>query len=268
MEPKRSKEASGGSGRPRGRVFAFPPSPQRGVALYLQVADQLRGRIDSGELAPGDQLPPEVELADGFGVSRHTVRQALRHLRDRGYLASRQGKGSTVRDRKRGLQVNPVIGSINDLVQFASETVLKPVSVVEEPAGAEVAELLDLEPERSRVVRINGLRCERDGAVFGYTKVYVPVELAKGLRAETIHSVPIYAQVERNSGIEVAGVEQRISAGGADEELVEHLGLEPHEPVLKISRLYYATGGAPVEFAESFHPPSAFEYVIHLRKGF
>lgn len=266
MESRRSKGTSGGSGR--GRIFPFPLSPQRGVALYLQVADGLRGRIESGELAPGDQLPPEVELAEGFGVSRHTVRQALRHLRDRGYLSSRQGKGSTVRDRKRGLQVNPVIGSINDLVQFASETVLKPVSVAEETASDEVAEQLDLESGISRVLRVNALRCERDGAVFGYTKVYVPVDFAKGLRAETIHSVPIYAQVERNSGIEVAGVEQRISADGADEELAAHLGLRLHEPVLKISRLYYATGGAPVEFAQSFHPPFAFEYVIHLRKGF
>ena len=169
MEFRRSKGTSDGSERAKGRVFPFPPSPQRGVALYLQIADQLRSRIDSGELAPGDQLPPEVELAEGFGVSRHTVRQALRHLRDRGYLASRQGKGSTVRDRRRGLRVNPVIGSINDLVQFASETVLKPVSFAEEPARGEVAELIDLVPESSRVLRVNALRCDRDVAALGDT---------------------------------------------------------------------------------------------------
>ena len=42
--------------------------------------------------------------------------------------------------------MNPVIGSINDLLQFASETVLKPVSVASEPASGGLAELLNLEP--------------------------------------------------------------------------------------------------------------------------
>lgn len=47
---------------------------------YAQVAAQLRDLVVTGKLGPGDQLPAENELAAGFGVSRSTVREALRSL--------------------------------------------------------------------------------------------------------------------------------------------------------------------------------------------
>jgi len=233
--------------------------------MYLQVADYLRGRIESGRLSPGDQLPPETKLAQSFHVSRHTIREALRYLKARGYIESRQGKGSVVRDRRRSLRVNPVIGSINDLLQFASETVLKPVSVASEPARSGLAELLNLEPGDD-VLHISALRCDENDVVFGYTDVYKPTIFAEDLNPETIHNVPIYAQIECNTGIEVVGVEQRITAVGPNESLVKHLGLKRGEPVLRITRLYYEESRRPVEFAESFHHSSVYEFLIHLRK--
>jgi DNA-binding GntR family transcriptional regulator len=198
--------------------------------MYLQVADYLRGSIESGKLSPGDQLPPETKLAQSFHVSRHTIREALRYLKARGYIESRPGKGSVVRDRRRSLRVNPVIGSINDLLH------------------------------------ISALRCDENDVVFGYTDVYIPTIFAEDLNPETIHNVPIYAQIECNTGIEVVGVEQRITAVGPNESLVKHLGLKRGEPVLRITRLYYEESRRPVEFAESFHHSSVYEYLIHLRK--
>lgn len=244
---------------------SVPRLPQKGVALYLQIADYLRGSIEAGKLLSGEQLPPETELAQSFHVSRHTIREALRYLKTRGYVESRQGKGNVVRDRKRSLRVNPVLGSINDVLQFASETVLKPLHVASEPVAGEVAEFLNLEPGAS-VLRIDALRCDENDVAFGYTSVYVPTIFAQGLSSETIHNVPIYAQIERNTGIEVVGIEQRITSVSASEELAWRLDLKPGETAMRITRLYYDEGGRAVEFAESFHPSSSYEYMIHLRK--
>jgi DNA-binding GntR family transcriptional regulator len=64
--------------------------------LYRRVVDALREDIVSGRSAVGDRLPTEDALCRRFGVSRHTVREAFRALREEGLVASRQGAGSTV----------------------------------------------------------------------------------------------------------------------------------------------------------------------------
>lgn len=58
---------------------------------YQQVADQLRELVVRGELGPGDRLPSEIELANMFGVSRSTVREALRALTSRDLLVTVRG---------------------------------------------------------------------------------------------------------------------------------------------------------------------------------
>lgn len=58
---------------------------------YRQVADQLRTLILQGQLGPGDRLPNEVELSEKFGVSRSTVREALRSLASQSLLTTQRG---------------------------------------------------------------------------------------------------------------------------------------------------------------------------------
>lgn len=64
---------------------------QRIRKAYEQVADQLLAMITAGELKPGDRLPSEAELAADFGVSRTTVREALRILATRNLIHTRKG---------------------------------------------------------------------------------------------------------------------------------------------------------------------------------
>ena len=71
-------------------------SVQRVQSSYIQVADQLRELIIRGDLAPGHRLPPEAELAPLFGVSRLTVREALRILATDGLVITKRGvRGGT-----------------------------------------------------------------------------------------------------------------------------------------------------------------------------
>ena len=64
---------------------------ERVQPAYRQVADQLRSLIVGGQLAPGDRLPSEAELSDLFGVSRSTVREALRALSSRDLVITTRG---------------------------------------------------------------------------------------------------------------------------------------------------------------------------------
>lgn len=66
-------------------------------ALYLQLVTHFRDQIASGALAPGSQLPTEIELTEQFGVSRNTIRQAMNTLVHEGLLERTQGRGTFVR---------------------------------------------------------------------------------------------------------------------------------------------------------------------------
>ena len=68
--------------------------------IYRQIAEELRRRIESGELPPGSQLPTELELREMFdNASRNTVRDAIRSLVTRGLVVTRPGHGTFVVER-------------------------------------------------------------------------------------------------------------------------------------------------------------------------
>ncbi len=61
--------------------------------VSLDIISQIRGAILNGTLNPGDRLPPEKELVSNFGVSKHTLREAMRALEVMGFLEVRKGAG-------------------------------------------------------------------------------------------------------------------------------------------------------------------------------
>jgi GntR family transcriptional regulator len=64
--------------------------------LYRQIAEDLRERIESGKLQPGQQLQTELELRERYGASRNTVRDAIKWLSTRGLVETRPGQGTFV----------------------------------------------------------------------------------------------------------------------------------------------------------------------------
>ena len=62
--------------------------------MYRQITDDLRLKIESGEVAPGAQLPTEAELMDRYRASRNAIRDAIKLLRTRGLVETRPGQGA------------------------------------------------------------------------------------------------------------------------------------------------------------------------------
>lgn len=97
---------------------------------YQQVADQLRDMIVGGTLGPGERLPVESDLAQMFGVSRSTVREALRVLSSRGLVITSRGVGG-------GTSVaRPEPSSISDLLEAG-------FGLMTQAEGLTVGQLLD-----------------------------------------------------------------------------------------------------------------------------
>src|SRR5947209_13821202 len=87
---------------------------------YLQIARTLRKEIVDGVYPVGSQLPTEHQLCERFSVSRYTVREALRRLRDDNLVASRPRSGTLVVPRPSSDSYVQDVVSINDLLAFAT----------------------------------------------------------------------------------------------------------------------------------------------------
>jgi DNA-binding GntR family transcriptional regulator len=76
--------------------------------LYKQIASDLQQKIQSGELAPGEQIPREEALREEYGASRNTIRDAIRWPTSRGLVENKPGKGTYVLRGHRPFVTTPV----------------------------------------------------------------------------------------------------------------------------------------------------------------
>lgn len=78
--------------------------------LYQQIADDLRAKIEAGNVERGSQLPTEQELRDQYRASRNTIRDAIRLLVNVGLVETRPGQGTFVTPK-----LNPIISNLTDI---------------------------------------------------------------------------------------------------------------------------------------------------------
>ncbi|WP_231493493.1 FadR/GntR family transcriptional regulator [Alicyclobacillus macrosporangiidus] len=82
------------------------------LKLYHRIANAIRSQIEQGLLRPGDRLPPLGELAEQFGCSRATVREALSALRGQGLIEFRHGDGTFVRTASVEMWMEPLDAAV------------------------------------------------------------------------------------------------------------------------------------------------------------
>jgi GntR family transcriptional regulator len=74
----------------------FPPNPSSGVAIYVQLMEQVKHNIETGALRPGDQLPGIRPLAEELVINPNTVAKVYRELEHEGVIELRHGAGAFV----------------------------------------------------------------------------------------------------------------------------------------------------------------------------
>lgn len=128
----------------------IPYVPVQSSRLYEEVAAQIRERIVHGDLQPGDRLPPEIELAQEFGVSRPVIREAIHYLQAHGLVMVRHGSGVYVCQPS----IEGFVESFSTLLQLAEASVLS-VHEVREILEVEIA---GLAAERATAEDVEALR--------------------------------------------------------------------------------------------------------------
>ena len=231
---------------------------------YQRVADDLTKRIGSGKYPVGGYLPTEMELCRQYGISRHTVREALRQLRDAGLISRRRRIGTEVVARMPKASYRQPTNSISDLLQYAEETQLSILETKPIVCDAALAEMLECR-EGAKWLRVNSLRAvPGDARPVCMTTAYLDLrlpDLEKNLEALT---GPISAMLERVYGIQIARIEQSIQAVRLGKRHAKLLRALEGGPALRAIRRYYDNNGRLVELSNAIHPGERFTYVTSL----
>ena len=206
--------------------------------LYQVVVRALQAEIIRGIHPVGAALPSEAQLVERFGVSRHTVREAIRVLREMRLVSSRQGFGTVVETpgAKEGYfhQVN----SISDLfpLDVASHYRVPAGGLCHLPPWAQIAGELD---SRSLWLYIEGERT-RDGESepFNETDVFVASRFAGVGRVIGLHSGPVYSSIEMLYGEPIGEVNQTIGGFFADDARGARIGLTKGDAGIEARRTY------------------------------
>ncbi|MDR3515213.1 MAG: GntR family transcriptional regulator [Azospirillaceae bacterium] len=237
------------------------------VALWRQLADHLATRIASGIDKPMARLPTEPELCATYGISRITVRQAIRHLVEHNLVTRHQGKGTFV--------ASPVMK--HDLLELKGI-----IPTIQEQGLPLTTKLLDLrliEPDKAARERLHTdeprlLLLRRlylsHGVPFGMTEITLPA-IAADLTWAQVEAHSCYEILGMLLGIPVARADVTIGAQAANRSLANHLDIPPGTPLLLFERVSLCAAQIPREYTRFWTRADRYRFTMTIddtvRKG-
>lgn len=244
------------------RGFPRPPSAGRldtaRQPLYLALARTLMQDIDKGRYPIGGALPPEDALARHHGVSRHTVRQALRELKDEGVVWARAGIGTIVQARPEAPRFFSGIKTVWDLLQFVEATEMHVVKRREVVASAELAELLHCAPGHAWYEITILRKLPQEKLPLSYLQVYLRPEFVDAVGPEKVFTRPIYSMVEERFNVRIVEVRQEITAANLQAGMARALKAKDGLAAMRITRSYLDRDGAVIEVGIGYYPSGRY----------
>lgn len=230
------------------------------IPLYHQLQEHIASQIEEGTLLIGEALPTESELSDRYGVSRATVRKALRILADRGLIEKRQGVGSFVAERK----INELLPG---LTSFSSEMQQRGFRVTSQVLDKELVvppsralKALEL-PDGHETIKVVRLRFV-DGKPFVIATSYLipTIAIDEDFRGS------LYDLLETRYGYRIATGQASIEAGLADERESFLLNIPLRDAVLRITWLAITDAGLRIEYSENTYSGNRYRYIVQLTR--
>jgi GntR family transcriptional regulator len=251
-----------------------PIDRRSALPIYRQIADDLRRRILSGELAPGAKIPTENELVEQYQAARLTTRQAVELLKTEGLLDAIRGRGVFVRSRppivrlgsdrfSRWRRQTNQAGFFADTAAAGSQPDIE-VEVSRRIAPPDIAERMGL-PKRSRVL-VRSRRYLADGIPMQLATSYVPLDVVEGAPAVAKPNPGpggIYMRMEE-AGHPITRFVERITTRMPTPEEAAALQLGTGTPVLQVQRTTYGEDDRVLEVVDMILAGNRYELAYDI----
>ena len=231
---------------------------------YREVADALQRQIDAGDLAAHDRLASERDIADRFGLSRMTARQAVELLVGRGVVYRRPGSGTYVAPPR-------VVHSLQRLAGFSEQMRLQGMHpsgrVLEmrstDTPGAAARGALGL-GDGDAAWMVRRLRYG-DGEPLLLETFWVPREVCPELGAGELAEQSLYSVMRSRYGIEPDSAETSLEPAALDAADARHLTVRPGAPAILVVRTTRDGSGRAIEFARDLYRGDRARFDLTLR---
>lgn len=242
-----------------------PLKPNR-VSLATQAQQYLLGLIEGGAYQPGEQLPSETDLAGQLGISRPTLREALRNLEQEGMVVRRHGVGTFVTPGYGG-RLEGGLERLESILELAGRQGMQlrysDLRLTEEPADQHLCEKLQVAAGTplTSVRRV----ILADGRPVAYM---VDLVLASVLSMEAVGEAftgSVLDLLRQDQAVLVGQAVADILALSADAELAAKLAIEPGEAVLMLEEVVYDTEGTALDCSQNYFVPEFFRFHVVRR---
>ncbi|WP_150989676.1 MULTISPECIES: GntR family transcriptional regulator [Marinobacter] len=234
---------------------------QSPLPLYVQIRDSLRRQILDGTYQVHERLPSENEMMGVFGVSRITIRQALRDLHNEGLVFSAQGKGTFVSKPKAVQNVQRLEGFGEAMAAQGYEASARVLSIQQLKAPKAVAASLDLQPG-DEVIEVKRVRYLNRSPVC-IENSYFPMDIGRRMFSLDL-SGDIFPMLENLFGIPLGGADISLDSILADDEAQQYLSIKTGEAILRVERLTHNRDGRPIDFEYLCYRGDSFKYQFRI----
>lgn len=228
---------------------------------YLIVIEQIKEKIMDGELVRGERLPSEVDFAKELGVSRNTLREALRILEEESIIVRKHGIGTFVNKQPEFTGGLEELFSITDLIEKGDKQAGTEILFTGyvDPHGDDIEEL-NLE-KNEQVLLMKRVRTANDKPLV-YCIDKIPAKLLeKGYR---LNQESVFLSLEE-AGIMISYAEAEIKTIGFHEEISEVMNCDKDTPLLILRQIHYDSNNRPVLSSINFFNSDQISFNV-LRK--
>ena len=231
---------------------------------YMRIVEDIQQDIEKGIYKVGECIPTQAQLAEKYGVSRITVRDAMLELSHRGFLYTRQGKGTFVAEKKKEYAYPSVRSRSfsNELKQAGFEITTKVLSLKRCIADDELCSKFAME-EGMPLIRLSRLRIV-GGMETLVTTSYLDADRFKEIDFFKIdfRVKSLYETLVSRTGLVIASSEEEFRAEACPPDMADILNFTAGRPVIHVKRYTFDDQYKCFEWCEQYERTDRFSIKV------